>query len=285
MDTRVLAVLGRGIVPLDTPLLRADDLGVTRGDGVFETMHVRAGTGWLRDEHLARMGRSAAALDLTLPPVEDLAALVDTAVGGWTSDAEAGIKLVCTRGPEGDEHVPAGPVTVFALVFAAPRSMLRQRRDGVRVATATLGVSADGRATAPWLLGGVKSLSYAMNMAVLRWAAREGNDDVLLVSSDGEALEGPTSSVVWVADGALRTVPPETGILPGTTAAYLLDHAGQLGLRAERRRARVEDLLAADGVWLCSSVRGAARVTELDGKTLVESALTGPVHDLLGFPA
>ncbi len=284
MDTRVLAVLGRGIVPLDTPLLRADDLGVTRGDGVFETMHVREGTGWLRAEHLARMGRSAAALDMALPPADELAALVDTAVGGWTGTAEAGVKLVCTRGPEGDEHTPGGPVTVFAIVFPVPTAVRRQRRDGIRVATATLGVSAEGRATAPWLLGGVKSLSYAMNMAVLRWAARDGHDDVLLVSSDGEALEGPTSSVVWVADGALRTVPPETGILPGTTAAYLLDHAGHLGLTAERRRARVEDLLAADGVWLCSSVRGAARVTELDGKPLAESSLIGAVNDLLGFP-
>src|SRR5690606_2953038 len=38
VSNRVVAVLGRGVVPADTPILRADDLGVLRGDGVFETL-------------------------------------------------------------------------------------------------------------------------------------------------------------------------------------------------------------------------------------------------------
>ena len=56
-----MAVLGRGVVPADTPILRADDLGALRGDGIFETMHVRRGHAWLLDEHLARMARSGGA--------------------------------------------------------------------------------------------------------------------------------------------------------------------------------------------------------------------------------
>ena len=52
-NQRVVAVLGRGVVPADTPILRADDLGALRGDGIFETMHVRGGRPWLLDEHLA----------------------------------------------------------------------------------------------------------------------------------------------------------------------------------------------------------------------------------------
>jgi len=38
-----LAVLGRGVVPVDTPLLHADDEGVLRGRSVFETLRVYAG--------------------------------------------------------------------------------------------------------------------------------------------------------------------------------------------------------------------------------------------------
>ena len=59
MTNRVVAVLGRGVVPAETLVLRADDLGVLRGDGIFETMHVRGGRVWLLDEHLARMAASA----------------------------------------------------------------------------------------------------------------------------------------------------------------------------------------------------------------------------------
>jgi 4-amino-4-deoxychorismate lyase len=278
MDPRVLAVLGRGVVPLDLPLLRADDLGATRGDGVFETMHVRSGTAWLLDEHLARMAASAERLDLSLPPAAALEDLVSTALAAWPEGREGTIKVVCTRGPEGE-----GPPTVYALVSPMQLTTLTQRRQGVKVLTAPLGVSASARAEAPWLLGGVKSLSYAMNMAAMRWAAEQGYDDLLFVSSDGEVLEGPTSSLVWLDGEVLCTVPAETGILAGTTAAYLLAHAGEAGLRGEFRRAQVPDLLASGGAWLCSSGRGIAQINELDGKPLADPALTGTLREILGF--
>src|SRR5256885_16920390 len=73
---RVVAVLGRGVVPAETPILRADDLGALRGDGIFETMHVRAGRPWLVDEHLTRMARSAARLELPMTARPAMAELV-----------------------------------------------------------------------------------------------------------------------------------------------------------------------------------------------------------------
>jgi 4-amino-4-deoxychorismate lyase len=281
MEPRVLAVLGRGVIPLDTPLLRADDLGATRGDGAFETMHVRAASAWLLDAHLSRMEESARRLDLALPPAAALADLVTTALAAWPADREGGIKLVATRGADEDGAAPS----VYALVFPVGPGALKQRREGLRVISAPLGLSADARAAAPWLLGGVKSLSYATNMAALRWAAGQGLDDVVFLASDGQVLEGPTSTVVWATGGTLCTVPDETGILPGITAAYLLDHAGELGLATDRRSATLDDLIAADGVWFCSSVRGVAPVTDLDGKPIPDPGLTGHLRDLLGFPA
>jgi len=279
MEPRVLAVLGRGVVPLDTPLLRADDVGATRGDGAFETMHVREGEAWLLDRHLSRLETSAKRLDLELPPTTAIADLIATALSVWPAGREGGVKLVCTRGPE-----EGGGPTVYALVFPIGIGPLRQRRQGVRVASAPVGYTADARAAAPWLLGGVKSLSYAMNMAALRWAAAQGLDDVLFVSSDGQVLEGPTSTVVWAVDDTLCTVPDDTGILPGITTAYLFDNADELGLATARRRATLDDLLAADGVWLCSSVRGITQITELDGKPLADPGLTPALRDVLGFP-
>jgi 4-amino-4-deoxychorismate lyase len=267
------------VVPLDIPLLRADDVGVTRGDGVFETLNVREGRAWLLEAHLNRMAASARRLDLELPPAAALEDLVTAALDAWPAEREGGLKLVCTRGPEEDGAAP----TVFALVFPVDLTALRQRRQGIRVVTTPLGVAADARIAAPWLLGDVKSLSYGMNMAAKRWAAGQGADDALFVSTDGQVLEGPTSSVAWVVDGTLCTVPNETGILPGITVSYLLDHVDGLGLAAARRTASPADLLAAGGVWFCSSVRGLAQVIELDGKPLGDAGLTPALRDLLGF--
>jgi 4-amino-4-deoxychorismate lyase len=282
MATRALAVLGQGLVPVETPIVRADDTGLTRGDGVFETVHVRNGEPWQLDEHLARMANSARSLGIPLPAADELRALVGTVLADAADDEEAAVKLVCTRGPETGQ---AEPPTVFATLFDVSPAQKRGRREGVSVATVSLGVPADLREGAPWLLGGAKTLSYAVNMAALRYAASVGADDAVFVSTEGMVLEAPTSTVVWAVDGALRTVPVDTGILAGTTVTYLLDRAGELGLRAERARVHVDELVDADEVWLCSSVRGAARVTALDGKPLGERGLTVGVQRILGFPS
>jgi 4-amino-4-deoxychorismate lyase len=276
---RVLALLGVGVVPADTPVLRADDLGVLRGDGVFETMHVRNGEPWVLDAHLDRMSRSAALLALPLPPRADLVELAAQACAAWPAEVEGALRLVCTRGPE-----DGGPVTAYATVAPISPVTVAARHNGVVVATATLGVPAEVRPDAPWLLGGAKTLSYAVNMATLRWAAGQGIDDVLWVSVDGYALEAPTSTLVWLADGVLSTVPARaTGILAGTTAAYLLEHAGDLGMRAEQRLVRPAELHSADGVWLASSVRGLAEVRTLDGVVLGPSPETARMQKLLGY--
>jgi 4-amino-4-deoxychorismate lyase len=277
---RVLAVLGTGVVPAGTPILRGDDLGVVRGDGIFETLHVRDGRAWLLDEHLVRMTRSAQRLELPLPPRSALVALATQAVAAWPADVEGALRLVCTRGPE-----DGGDATVYASVFAVPPGNLRGRREGVQVLTATLGFPARLRPETPWLLGGAKTLSYAVNMASLRWAKTHGADDVLWVSSDGYALEAPTSTLVWRDGRALRTVPAEgTGVLAGTTAAYLLAQAGELGLSAEEALVTPAQLAETDGVWLTSSVRGPAAIRTLDGTPLpYDDELTGRIRDVLGF--
>lgn len=281
MAIRALAVLGRGPLPVDTPVARADDAGLTRGDGIFETLHVRYGKPWQLEEHLTRMAASARLLDLPLPSAAELTTLIESVLADATGDEEVAVKVVCTRGPDAG---PSEPPTVFATMFDVSPAQRRGRHEGVTVVSVSLGVPADLRSTSPWLLGGAKTLSYAVNMAALRHATAVGADDAIFVSTEGSVLESPTATVVWAADGALRTVPADTGILAGTTANFLLDRAGELGMRAERTRVHVDELALADEVWLCSSVRGAARVTVLDGKPLNESGLTAAVQQILGFP-
>jgi 4-amino-4-deoxychorismate lyase len=267
------------VVPADTPILRADDLGVLRGDGIFETMHLREGRPWLFDEHLTRMARSAARLDLTLPPQAELAGLVAEVCAQWPATQEGALRLVCTRGVE-----EGGAVTVFATASPVGAGVARARRHGVAVATVSLGYAAGARTAAPWLLGGAKTLSYAVNMASLRWAGANGVDDVLWVSADGWALEAPTSTLVWLDGDALCTVPAaSTGILPGCTARFLLDHADALGLTPTERMIRPADLPDTDGAWLTSSVRGLAQVRSVDGRPVPDSPYTDRIRRLLGF--
>ncbi|WP_375492959.1 aminotransferase class IV [uncultured Jatrophihabitans sp.] len=255
----VVAVLGRGLVDADAPIVRADDAGLTRGDGCFEGLHVRDGVVTKLDAHLARMARSAAALGLEF----DTAAwreLVATAVTAWPESGEGALKLVLTRG------AADGRPTGFAFLTVVAPAAIRQRGEGVRVISLQRGVTSAAFTDAPWLLGGVKTLSYAINMAAGREAERRGADDVLFVSADGYALETPTGSLVWAAGGTLHTTPTgATGILAGTTQRLLFDNADATGWRTANTLAHLDELHAADALWIVSSVRGPVEVIELDG--------------------
>ncbi len=278
-ELRAVAVWRGGTavrVPADEPVITALDQGLVRGDGVFESVAVIDGTAPHLAAHLARLARSAALLQLTDPGEAVWRALLDATVSDWPAGVEGVLRLFLTRGAGG-----GAPETALALLAAVPAETVRQRAEGISVLSLGLGVPADFRAGAPWLLGGAKTLSYAVNMAAQRHAAAHGADDVVFTSLEGQLLEGPTSTVVWAADGTLHTPPLETGILAGTTAARLFARAADDGWPAGTTRGTVAVLHAADAVWLLSGVRGAATVHTLDGVARGDSGLSGRVRELL----
>jgi 4-amino-4-deoxychorismate lyase len=260
----VLASLGAGLVDPRVPAVRIDDPGLTRGDGCFEGCRLRVGADGVGvidklDAHLARFERSATALGIAFD-APAWRALVTEAIAAWTAPGEAAVKLLLTRGAPGGE--PAG----FVAIGPVPADYARQRRDGLSVITLPRGYGSAAFGDAPWLLGGVKSLSYAINMAAQREAVRRGADDALFVSADGFVLESPTGSVVWATGRALHTTPTgSTGILAGTTQRLLFERAPAAGWTVAETLATIDDLRAADVVWLIGTVRGPVDVVVLDG--------------------
>src|SRR3954454_5670039 len=263
-------------VDADEPVVTAFDQGLGRGDGAFESVLVTGGKTPHLDAHLLRLHRSARIMSLPDPGDGAVRALVAALVADWPADVDGACRVFLTRGlGEGE------PPTLLALLAAVPAETLRQRAEGIAVVSLSLGVPADLRASAPWLLGGAKTLSYAVNMAALRHAHGLGADDVVFTSLEGRLLEGPTSTVVWAAGGRLHTPPVETGILAGTTQARLFACAEDDGWPTSVTPGTVADLHAADAVWLLSGIRGAAAVTRLDGVERGDAGLSARVHELL----
>jgi 4-amino-4-deoxychorismate lyase len=263
MSDSILLTLDGTQHDAEAPFLHADDLAVVRGDGVFETLLIRAGRPRGVRLHLERLARSATAMELPAPDLDQWRGAIDRAAELWseelgTSD-EALVRLVYTRGRE-HGYAP----TAYLTVEAVPERVASARADGVSVITLERGFSIDLAAKAPWQLLGAKTLSYATNMAALRHAASEGYDDVIFVSSEGAILEGPRSTVVAVYGDTLVTPPTEIGILASTTARAVFDLADAEGWKTKIEILRPEDLVAADSVWLVSSVTLAARVTHLN---------------------
>jgi 4-amino-4-deoxychorismate lyase len=263
-------------VPANQPVVTAFDQGLGRGDGVFESVDVVDGRTPHLAAHLVRLARSARLLELADPGETAWRALVDCVLADWSPAVEGVCRLFLTRGlGEGM------PPTALALLSAVPAEVVRQREQGISVISLGLGVPAGFRAGAPWLLGGAKTLSYAVNMAAVRHAHAQGTDDVVFTSIEGQLLEGPTSTVVWAAHGRLHTPPLETGILEGTTMTRLFARAAEAGWPTAVTPGTVDDLHAADAVWLVSGVRGAAKVHTLDGKRRGDAGLTARIRELL----
>jgi 4-amino-4-deoxychorismate lyase len=259
-----VAVSGRGVVEPDAPVLRADDDALLRGRAAFETLRVYDGRPFRFDAHLERLTASAAAIGL--PPVDpnELTALADAALAHAAAPA-AVLRLVWTPG------AAAGPPLAVALVSALPLELEPLRTRGLRVVT-LLGI----RAEAPWLLPGVKSTSYAVNIAAEAEARRRGADDAVFLDADGIVLEGPVTNVWWRRGETLFTPSLDLGILAGVTRAAVLELA-RGRWRVEEGRFHVGELRGAEEAFTSSSVRELLPLASIDGEELGR----GPAADEL----
>jgi 4-amino-4-deoxychorismate lyase len=253
--------VGHHLVDADAPQLRVTDLAATRGDGIFETASLVAGHVQALDAHLERLAQSAAMLQL---PAPDLGVWREAVleVGEALTAAgvvEGSIKFVLTRGVEG-APVPTG--WVFGM--DSP-DFTRDRAEGIRIVLLDRGYRHDVPHTSPWLLAGAKTLSYAVNRAAQREAARRGADDVLFVSSDGYLLEGAVSNLLLRKGNQLITPRVDLGILAGTTQADLYSWAESEGFVTGYELLTPSDLEEADAAWLVSSVRHVAPIRAVDG--------------------
>lgn len=256
MTILALAVTGRGLVDPTEPVIRADDEGLLRGRAAFETLRVYSGRPFGLEAHLDRL--AASAVSIGLPAVERrrlhvlVGLVLPKAEGG-----DASLRLVWTAGPTG------GIPTAFALLNSIP-DWIEPARERGSSAISLLGL----RASAPWLLPGVKSTSYAVNMAAEAEARRRGADEAIFVDGDGIVLEGTVTNVWWRLGDTLYTPSLELGILAGVTRAAVSELAPACGYEVEQGSYPLQHLLEAEEAFTTSSVRELMPLVEVDGRAL-----------------
>jgi branched-chain amino acid aminotransferase len=227
------------ITPAAEAVVPAKDDGLYRGDGVFEVVRLYGGRPFAMEEHLDRIERSAAQIEL---PVDRAAVASEAeAVLEAHGDGDAQLRIVLTRG--GRRICAIEPIPDLA--------------PSVSLATVQYSPSV--------ILTGAKTLSYGANMQATRLAAGQGADEAVLVRPDGVVLEPPTSTIFWTADsGPLRTPALGAGILDSITRRKLLEVLDDV----EEGEFQLHDLLGASEAFLASSVREVQPVSSIDGTEL-----------------
>ncbi|MCW2810129.1 MAG: aminotransferase [Friedmanniella sp.] len=234
------------------------DHGLVVGDGVFEALKVTAAGPFAVRRHLLRMDRSAAAMGLPTPDHGRIRAAIDAVLDG-TPLVHGKIRITYTggRGPLGSQAA-YGPQT---LVVAAEAT-------GLPAPTGTI-------VTAPWTrnengaLTGVKSTSYAENVRALAYATARGAGESVFANTGGNLCEGTGTNVFCVLDGRLVTPPLSAGPLAGITRELLLEWC-----EVEERNLTMAEAMAADEVFLSSSLRDVQAVTRWDD---IDLPADGPV--------
>jgi branched-chain amino acid aminotransferase len=248
-----LASLDGEIMPATEAMIPVTDDGLIRGDGAFEVIRVYDGIAYAMNEHLSRLERSG--LNLRLPiDAEAVRAEANRllARAGAGPDHQC-LRIMITRGGRRimlTEPLPPSP-------------------ERARLMTVTYSPTR--------ILDGVKSLSYAANMLASRLAREQGFDEALLVTPHGRVLEAPTSSIFWVSGERILTPPLDDHILASITRALVIDVAG-----ATEQACTLEDLAAADEVFLASTTREVQPVMAVDGHSFDGP---GPVTERTGAAA
>jgi len=239
-----LASVDGTITPTAEAKVGLKDDGLYRGDGAFEVIRLYQGKPFALVDHLDRLERSGAAIELSF----DRGAL-EREIGALLAQAgpvEGQMRLIVTRGGRriaATEPIPPHPETVsLQSVTYCPTV----------------------------ILNGVKSLSYAANMQATRIAKAQGADEAVLVRPDGNVLEPPTSSVFWVSpEGELRTPALDDGVLESITRDRMIK-----ALQVEEGTWHVNDLRGAQEAFLASTTREIQAVSSVDGR--VFPAAPGP---------
>jgi 4-amino-4-deoxychorismate lyase len=272
MTLLAVAVSGRGVVDPDLPVVHADDEGFMRGRGAFETMRAYAGRPFRLDDHIARLRASAARLGLPALDAGEIEALAAQALDA-AGAGEAFLRLYATPGREG-----SGTPVLLALVGTLPPDLEELRARGLRLVSVPLGLDVSGS----WPLGGVKSMSYAVNMMAVDEARRQGGDDALFLAQSRVVLEGPTANIWWRRGSTLYTPSLELGILAGVTRAVMLERLPALGYELQEGVYEIDVLAGADEAFTSSSVREVMPAVSLDGRP-IGAGVPGPAaHALQG---
>lgn len=281
-ETRHVWVDGR-LLPAEGVHLSAFDRGFQLGDGVFETLRARGGHPTELAEHITRLRRSAAGLDIALPDDVELqltAGIAELlAADGFDGpDGDVSLRITVSRGvfrgrgllPPDEQVLPTIAIQAWP-ILPTPAGHL----DGGLhlVASAVRRDPANPLAT-------LKTVSRADYVYARLEARRAGADDAVFLTIDRYLSEGTTSNIFLIrqaSDGVLELATPslDCAILPGTTRSWLLAWGARVGLRPVEARLDPSELAAAEEAFLSSSVAGVLPVTRFEGE-IIGTGLPGP---------
>lgn len=248
------------------------------GGAVFEGIRAYGGRLFLGKEHFRRLQRSAELLGYTLPwLVDDLQAAAEAVLwAGGLKDAY--LRPIAWRGSE-SVTVSAQGCRIHTAIAAwdwPVEIALGDGTGGLRL------VLSDWRRPAPDTAPTASKCSglYMTGTLSRAAAARSGHDDALMLDMAGHVAETTVTNIVLVRDGRLLS-PLPTCFLDSLTKRHVFDLARGLGLSVHEGTVSLDDLDAADEVFVTGTSVELRPVVSLDRPGKHSTWPVGPITTAL----
>jgi D-alanine transaminase len=250
----------------ETAKVSVYDRGFLFADGIYEVVPVYQGRPFLMAEHLARMQRSLAALNITAPSSDFWQHVIIELLARNDLD-DALVYIQITRGAEANRsHLPGAHMqaTLFASLspfnahWHQPPPLPVTLLDDIR-----------------WLRCDIKSISLLGNIMLKQQAHQAGYSEPLL-QRDGYITEGASCNFFAVRNGVIYTAPKDHLILPGVTRDHVIKLAQQLSIEVREQAFAVADLAHLDELFLTSCSREVQPIDRIDA-IIIGSGQCGPI--------
>jgi len=263
--------LNNTFVKKEEAVISVFDHGFLYGDGVYETLRSYGNRMFMRDQHLARLFRSADAIGLTIPiPMKNWPDLLHESMARndvGNAQRDAYLRITISRGV-GDIGLdpalcPAPTVVIMAKPLTTPAASVYQKGVGVIVAST--------RRNLPGALSPqIKATNFLNNILAKREAIAAGVFDSIFLNWEHHLTECTVSNLFFVTDGCLRTPSVECGLLDGITRTIVIQLARELRIPIEEGRFTADQLYQAEECFVTNTSMEIMPVASVDHRPIGE---------------
>jgi len=260
-----IAFLDGSYMPIEQAKISPLDRGFLFGDGIYEVVPSYAGKMVGFAPHVLRMKSGLEAIGIKLDwSMDDWSELCQRLIAE-NGAGNLGIYLHVSRGADNKRHhaFPENIApTVFAFTFEIAAAPIA---DKAKVKPYKVSTTRDLR----WERCHIKSTALLGNVLHFQQGYEQGNDETLLFNADNQLTEASACNAFIVIDGTVITPPLDNQLLPGITRQIVLDVLRKDGrIKVEERSVSMDEVMSSDEVWITSSSKEIAPVTEVDGKAV-----------------
>jgi branched-chain amino acid aminotransferase len=242
------------------------DNALLYAEGLFETFLAVDDQVIFLDEHLDRLYKGAGIIDIE-PPVHR------ETLSRWMKRT---IKLHPARIKKLRLTVTSGESARWVGLQGRPQVILVAAPHEMPAAPFRL-LASDLRVDQTSVFRRIKTISYAIHAAALKRAKQQGFDDAVMLNGIGQVAEVTSANVFWVKGGRVFTPPLSAGCLEGVTRRIILQNADEWGLNITEASDQLSGVLAADEIFISSSLKLVVGVSEILCDDKRHSLPAGPI--------